>query len=143
MAMNDFERNWARRYRNELWGAIGIYSAILFAVKRFMPDIDSAVVRVGVSLLPMIGVALAMWAIGRGIRTLDELQQRMILEIIVWSAGGVAFLTLSYGFLEESLGLPRLSMFVVWPLMGALWFLFTVIYAIQGKVKFLWPWPRK
>ena len=35
-------------------------------------------------------------------------------------AFGTALLTFTYGFLETT-GFPKLSMFFVWPLMGAFW----------------------
>ncbi|MFT3691402.1 hypothetical protein [Paenirhodobacter sp.] len=44
---------------------------------------------------------------------------------------GTALITFGYGFLEGT-GLPRLSMFAVWPLMGTIWF----ICVMLGRLRF-------
>jgi len=140
--MNNFERKWTRRYTAEIVGAIIIYSVILFVVRRVKPELDTDFAKAAYALLPMVGVFLAMWAIGRGITTMDELQRRMALETVAWSAGWVAAASLAYGFLETGLGFPRLSMFVVWPFMGLLWMIVILVYVALGRMKWIWPWSR-
>ncbi|HHH7389147.1 TPA: hypothetical protein ACP2SZ_005232, partial [Escherichia coli] len=56
----------------------------------------------------------------RHIRHLDELARKVHLEGLAVAFVGTALITFSYGFLETA-GFPRLSMFMVWSLMGPLW----------------------
>ena len=46
--------------------------------------------------------------------------RRIHLEALALAFVGTALLTFTYGFLETT-GFPKLSMFFVWPLMGAFW----------------------
>ncbi|MCV2367895.1 hypothetical protein [Roseateles oligotrophus] len=85
-----------------------------------------------IALSPMLPGALMVWVILRQLRRLDELQQRVQFEAFALAFAGTAFVTFSYGFLE-GLGYPRLSMFVVWPLMAALWMLGLVLAARRYK----------
>lgn len=60
-----------------------------------------------------VPILAALWAtLGwvRVVRSRDELQQRIISESAHWALGLTAVVTFSYGMLEESAGLPRLSM---------------------------------
>ena len=66
-----------------------------------------------------ITVALALVVI-RYLRRLDEMARRIHLEALALAFVGTALLTFTYGFLETT-GFPKLSMFFVWPLMGAFW----------------------
>ncbi|MFV3076605.1 hypothetical protein [Niveispirillum fermenti] len=72
------------------------------------------------ALLPMLPCVAILWAITRHIRRMDEFQRRLQFEAIAFSFAATAMLTFSYGFLEGA-GLPKLSMFVIWPLMAGLW----------------------
>ena len=69
-------------------------------------------------------VAMAL-AVVRQLRRMDELARRIQLEALGLSFVCTALITFSYGFLETA-GLPRLSMFYVWPVMGLVWALATV-----------------
>ena len=66
------------------------------------------------ALLPMVPAVWAMSGWLDAVRSMDELQRRIHSEAGLFSLGLTAVLTFSYGFLEIYLGLPRLSMFVVW-----------------------------
>lgn len=111
-----------RRYFVELGSAIIAYGLVLtgsiLAIKNGWVEGDW---RVPVAILPMLPMGLAAWAILRQLQRLDELQRRQQLEALAFAFAGTAMLTFTYGFLE-GVGLPKLSMFYVWPLMAALWF---------------------
>ena len=62
---------------------------------------------------PMIPAVWAMLGWIRAVRGFDEL---ILGEGLYWALGLTALLTFSYGFLEAYAEFPRLSMFVVWPL---------------------------
>lgn len=110
----------ARRYRLEFAACLAAYAAMLaLSIWAVGPDpegpLDSLVL-----LLPMAPAAAMCWVVLRQLRRIDELQRRMQLEALAIAFAGTALLTFSYGFLEIA-GWPRLSMFVVWPLMAVLW----------------------
>jgi hypothetical protein len=112
-----------RQYSLELSGALAVYIVLLVisivVTKRMQLELPRAAVMV-IALLPMIGAALAVWAIVRGIRRLDELQRRIQFEALSFAFAGTAFLTFGWGFLENA-GQPRFPTFGVWPLMAVLW----------------------
>lgn len=72
------------------------------------------------ALLPMVPATGLCVVIVRQVRRMDELQRRVQVEALALAFAGTALITFSYGFLEST-GLPKLSMFTVWPLMAALW----------------------
>lgn len=72
---------------------------------------------------PMIAVAVT---VVRQVSQLDELARTIHLESAAIAFVGTALITFSYGFLEIA-GFPRLSMFFVWPVLGSLWALSSVI----------------
>lgn len=112
-----------RRYVVELSATILAYGLTLVAVNKaaqwgWVPDS----LTIPVALLPMLPGVAAVWVIMRHIRRMDEMQRRMQMEGMAFSLTMTALLTFSYGFLEGQ-GFPRLSMFVVLPLMNVLWVL--------------------
>jgi hypothetical protein len=111
-----------RQYFIELGGALIVYTVLLFislTVSRQQPNL-STVAQAAILLLPMLGAGLAVWAIVRGHRRLDELQRRVQFEALSFAFAGTAFFTFGWGFLEIA-GYPRLPAFGIWPLMAALW----------------------
>lgn len=110
-----------KRYLLELGGALLLYAAMLFgSIYALQHGMEATPWRDALALSPMLACVLALWAILRQLRRLDELQRRVQLEALGFAFAGTAFLSFGYGFLE-GVGYPRLSMFVIWPLMGALW----------------------
>ena len=69
---------------------------------------------------PAIPVMLAVWAIARHFRRMDEFVRLRSLEGLAIAAAVTAGLSLTYGFLESA-GFPKLSMFWVWGVMGLVW----------------------
>ncbi|MDQ1833328.1 hypothetical protein [Massilia scottii] len=114
------EKIIGRRYLRELFGAIGIYALILTAAIVYGRALADGPLRTLVLVSPVIGIVLAVWAIVRHMRRVDEFIRQSTLENAAIAAALTAALTLTYGFLETA-GFPRLSMFAVWPLMGACW----------------------
>ncbi|MBP7335389.1 hypothetical protein [Niveispirillum sp.] len=113
----------SRRYVIELLASITAYGLLLVGVNKaaqwgWVPDALS----VPVALLPMAGGVATVWVIMRHIRRLDEMQRRMQFEGLAFGFAMTALITFSYGFLEGQ-GWPKLSMFVVLPLMNATWVL--------------------
>jgi hypothetical protein len=121
MADGEFDKRNRRKYFMELAWALTLYAAVLIAsmalVGRFGPP---TWLKAVISLTPLLPISLAILAIWRALKRMDEMQRRETLEVIALAAAGTAFLSLTYGFLEM-VGFPRISMFAVWIVMGALW----------------------
>ena len=114
------ERDARKRYGLELGGAMALYVAVLISAVYFAKPMEPSAVRTAVLLAPLIPIALATWAIARQFRRIDEFVRLRSLESVAIGAAVTAGWTLTYGFLEMA-GFPRLSMFSVWPIMGAAW----------------------
>jgi hypothetical protein len=120
MADGEFDKRNRRKYFMELAWTLTLYTAVLIGalfLMRFGPPLWLKTV---ILLTPLVPISLAMLAIWRALKRMDELQRRETLEVIAMAAAGTAFLSLTYGFLEM-VGFPRISMFAVWIVMGALW----------------------
>ncbi|AXA25465.1 MULTISPECIES: hypothetical protein [Pseudomonas] len=102
------------------------YMACVLVSSHFLASMAPGIAKTLVALVPvpaMIGMA---WAVVQQLRSLDEMVRRIQLEALGLAFVATALLTFSYGFLETA-GFPRLSMFMVWSLMGPLWALGTFI----------------
>jgi hypothetical protein len=115
-------------YYQELFGALALYIVLLVAALRYGPALPPGPWRVLVMLSPMLGFVLALLAIVRMFRRLDEYMRRVQLENIALAAGLTAGLSFSYGFLEIT-GQPRLSMFSVWMVLCGSWGLISALRA--------------
>jgi hypothetical protein len=116
-----------RRYLIELSASIAAYAAVLVVTLTILGEYPPPVSwRPVVALLPMVPAASICWVILRQLHRLDELQRRLQFEALAFAFAGTALITFSYGFLENA-GLPRLSMFAVWPLMAVLWIVGLVV----------------
>jgi len=110
----------------ELVLAITFYVVILIISLKALTHIENQSLKVLVSLLPVLPVILVIWVIIRQFIRFDELQCKIQLQALAISVLGTAFLTFSYGFLEN-IGFPKLTMFIVWPMMGTFWSMSTII----------------
>ena len=110
----------------ELVLAITFYVVILIISLKALTHIENQSLKVLVSLLPVLPVIMVIWVIIRQFIRFDELQRKIQLQALAISFLGTAFLTFSYGFLEN-IGFPKLTMFIVWPMMGTFWSMSTII----------------
>ena len=108
------------KYFRELGGALMLYLLVLVLALTVGKDMQPGVAQTALFVSPMIPFMLAVWAIVRQIRRSDEFIRKTTLEHIAIAAAVTAGWTFTYGFLENA-GFPRLSMFTVWPVMGAAW----------------------
>jgi hypothetical protein len=109
------------RYTKELSAALALYGVLLVGSIELLQHVAvPSPWRDAIALSPMAAAAVMAWVMLRQLRRMDELQVRIQLEALGFAFAGTALSTFSYGFLE-GLGWPRLSMFVVWPLMAGLW----------------------
>ncbi|TMD57061.1 MAG: hypothetical protein E6I87_14950 [Chloroflexi bacterium] len=118
----------ARVYVREFGLAMALYVVVLLGSVRALQSLEPGPLRIAVTLLPMLPVALALMAYLRFLRRMDELQLRIQLEGIGFAAGAVGLLTFAYGFLEN-VGLPAFPVIWVFPLLIAFWGIGTGIAA--------------
>ncbi|MVA97660.1 hypothetical protein GN330_10425 [Nitratireductor sp. CAU 1489] len=114
-----------------LIGLAAYAAALVVSEKLLTGGIEGAVFRTVVSLSPMLPVIFICGVVVRSIRKLDEMQRKLQFEALALAFAGTALITFGYGFLE-GVGLPRLSMFIVWPIMATLW----VIGVVLGRVRY-------
>lgn len=121
-----------RRYLRELAIALALYILLLILSLWLSHGMASGVTRTLLLASPMLAVLLAVRAMVRQIRLSDEYVRKTTLEHLAVAAAVTAGCTFTYGFLEIA-GLPRLSMFYVWPLMAASWAGATLISHLRQR----------
>ncbi|HEY2630592.1 MAG TPA: hypothetical protein VGI57_15790 [Usitatibacter sp.] len=114
------EREVKKAYLRELFGALALYCAVLTAALHFGSGMAAGPARTAVLLSPSLPFLLMVWAVVRQVRRMDEYLRLIALEDFAIIGAVTAGWTFTYGFLETA-GFPRLSMFTIWPAMGATW----------------------
>ncbi len=122
-----------RQYYLRITIGFAAYAATLIASNMLLGHDGAAspAARVALSLAPMLPAIFICGVIVIGIGQLDELQRKLQFEALALAFAGTALITFSYGFLEGA-GFPKLSMFVVWPVMAALW----AVGVVLGRVRY-------
>ena len=110
-----------RRYIRELiWSSV-IYAVVLIVSITVLKQFEfPRAWQVIISLSPVIPVAFVIVAIMRLMIYSDELQQRIQLFAISFSAAMTGLITFSYGFLEN-VGFPKFPTFFVLPMLIFIW----------------------
>ena len=119
-------------YRREMFIALAIYMALLFGAIGLARPMPEGVLRTLLLVSPIIGFFLMIAAIVRHVARIDEYQRLRVLESFSIAMAITGAVTFTYGFLETA-GFPKLSMFVVWPIMGASWGLVCGARALLGR----------
>ncbi len=109
-----------KRFLVQFWFAMAIYAGAVIASSLLLAQVQDGALRIASALLPVLPMIAVATVVIRHIRHLDELARKIHLEGLAVAFVGTALVTFSYGFLETA-GFPRLSMFMVWSLMGPLW----------------------
>ncbi|KAF1036032.1 MAG: hypothetical protein GAK35_04135 [Herbaspirillum frisingense] len=128
------ELNHYKRYYKEMGGAMIAYVIVLILSLRYGLRLEHGLLQTLVYLAPMLPFLFAIWAVVRQIRRSDEFMRKISVEHLAITAGVTAGWTFTYGFLENA-GFPKLSMFTVWPVMGAVWCFLSVKEAIGNRPK--------
>ncbi|NML60732.1 hypothetical protein HHL21_06470 [Massilia sp. RP-1-19] len=126
------EKTVARIYTREMCGAMFVYVVLLVASIKLGRPMADGVGRILALASRVIGVLLVVWALARHFRRVDEFIRQTTLESIAIAAAVAAGLSFTYGFLETA-GYPRLSMFVVLPLMFGVWGVVSCVRAIANR----------
>ena len=117
--MNDWKREHLTRF---IIGMIG-YTVILPISMLIVGSerIESTSLKWMIALLPVIPFFFTMSAMVNNVKEMDELQQRIHLEALLFTTlitGGVTF---SYGLIEASGLLPHLPAVLIAPFMIGAW----------------------
>lgn len=117
-----------KRYLVEFSIALAAYLAAVLVSTHFLADAPEGSGKIALALVPVIPLIALAFVVIRQLGRMDEMGRKIQLEALGIAFICTALITFSYGFLETA-GLPRLSMFFVWPLMGGIWAVATVIGA--------------
>jgi hypothetical protein len=120
------------QYFKELTGALLLYAAVLVVALTLGQRMSPGVAQTALYVSPMLPFLLAVWAIVRQIHRSDEFIRKTTLEQLAIAAAVTAGWTFTYGFLENA-GYPRLSMFTVWPVMGAVWGVLAIVDHLRHR----------
>lgn len=126
------QRQHQHRYLKELGLSLALYFALLVAALWLGKNMAPGALRTALYLSPMLAFLLALRAVVRQIRRSDEFIRKTTLEHLAIAAAVTAGCTFTYGFLEIA-GFPKLSMFVVWPLMATAWVGTTAIDYVRNR----------
>jgi hypothetical protein len=126
------ERDARRKYQLEMGASMAAYVVVLLGSLTLAKTIEHGALRTALLLSPVIPIGLAIWAIARQFRRMDEFVRLRSLEGLAIAAAVTAGLSLTYGFLEGA-GYPRLSMFWVWPVMGFVWGMFQCVRNLASR----------
>jgi hypothetical protein len=126
------ERKIFLRFLARLSGGVFLYALVLalsIKLSRFVPEGMERTALLLICLLPLL--LLTKVAV-RQVRRVDEYLRLLMLENIALAAGITTGWTFIYGFLESA-GFPRLSMFTVGAVMGAVWAVVAVVRHRVGR----------
>ena len=112
-----------RHHRLRVIVAMSLYVALLLGSVNFIRhQHPTGSLLVALALLPTVPVVWVIWSLYVYLTQADELQRRVHLTSLSMAAGVTAFLTLTYGFLEDFAGFPHI----------AAWWTFVVIDLVWG-----------
>jgi hypothetical protein len=111
-----------KRYRRQMLIWAITYCVVTYASVYTLKNagIGHFGLRTLIALLPMLPIAWVVVIILRFIRSLDELQQKIQFEAVVFSAVMTGLLTAAYGFME-GVGYPKLDTIWIMPMLMVLW----------------------
>jgi len=120
----------ARRYLVEFGSAMIAYVVVILVSGAVVDAHPTAGWRFAVVVTPVVPGLLALWAVIRHVRRLDE--RRVQLEAATVAGLGTGLITFTYGFLEEA-GAPAVPLVLVLPLFIALWGAGVVVAAVRDR----------
>ncbi|HEY3859883.1 MAG TPA: hypothetical protein VGM47_09795 [Gammaproteobacteria bacterium] len=111
-----------RRQKRQVMIAMCFYAVLLlscvYLIKHAAPTPSLKVV---LALIPTLPVIWVMWSLYVFLEHADELQRRVHLTSLSLAAGVTAFLTLTYGFLEDFAGFPHIPAWWTFVIIDMVW----------------------
>ena len=110
-----------RRYLQEFFFAMFLYAVTLIASVTVLKNFELARGwQIIISIVPALPVIFVIIALMRLLRDSDELQQRVNLLAVTFSAVLTGLISFSYVFLEN-IGFPKMPTFAVLPMLFVFW----------------------
>ncbi|EGF56757.1 hypothetical protein HMPREF9056_00690 [Actinomyces sp. oral taxon 170 str. F0386] len=108
-----------------------LYSLAIVVSAFWSRSLQESLWRFAVSLLPMVGVSICVWALMRFAREADEMQVRKLFEGLILASAGTIFVSIAYGFLQH-VGAPMLN----WHWISGVWIVFYTIGMIRSAWRY-------
>ena len=124
-------RGALRKYLIEFLAAMTAYMLVLMASVSYVASHADSPWRVPVGLLPLLPVALLVWALVRHYGRVDEMARRGIVESIALAFVISAPIVITLGFLESA-GVP-VSIWWAWVAMGGAWALASLLVQVRYR----------
>ena len=109
------------RHQWQVLAGMSVYAVVLIACLHYLKRNPPEPLKVALALLPTLPVIWVMWSVIRFLGQTDELQRRVHLEALAIAAGVAAFLTLTYGFLEDFAGFPHIAAWWTFVVIDMVW----------------------
>ena len=118
-----------KRYFKEFGISMGFYFVLLIGSVTVLTNFElPKAAQIAITLIPVTPTIFVLLAVMRALRDSDELQQKIQLQAVTFSAIVTGLITFTYGFLEN-VGFPHLPLLFIFPLMLALWGIGAGIFA--------------
>jgi len=114
---------WKRQFYIKFWVGMGLYMVgILNYGIRFGNQHEmSIVMKYLTALLPALAILIVLQATVNNVRHLDELERRIQLEAVLFTALLTGAITFGYGLLEFVDLVPYVPFWLILPMMFAIW----------------------
>lgn len=110
-----------QRYWQQFFFAVFIYVVSLIASNALLTNYEFPTGwQISISMTPALPIIFLMGALMRLLMDSDELQKRVNLYAITFSAVLTGLLTFSYALLEN-IGFPKMPTIAVFPMLSVLW----------------------
>lgn len=110
-----------KRYFKEFGFSMGFYVVAVIASTTILNTFEfPQIAQIMITLIPVIPTVFVVISIMRALKDSDELQKRIQLQAVTFSAITTGLITFSYGFLEN-IGFPSFPTIWVLPIMFFLW----------------------
>lgn len=109
-----------KKYHIQLLLSMGLYLGFTYGSVWLLKNHDLTGYKTAVSLLPMVPLFWSYQAIIAHVRSMDELQRKIQLEAVVFSATITGFFAGAYGFMQNA-GYPQLDVIWILPMLIILW----------------------
>lgn len=115
-----------KRFLMEFAVVMVVYILCVVVSSSLVRSMSDGVAKIALALLPVIPMIAMAVSIVRRVNAMDEMGRKIQLDALAVAFVCTALTTFSYGFLETA-GFPRLSAFMVWPIMGGVWCVATIV----------------
>jgi uncharacterized membrane protein len=109
------------RYQWNVVVAMLIYCVVVLICVKLLKHMPPGPLRIALALLPAVPVVWVLWSVIWYLRVADELQRRVHLESLAIAAGVTAFVSLTYGLLEQLGGFPMVTAWWGFIILDVVW----------------------